>query len=380
MLKKSWWKILLVILFVLNLLLWATGKLYFYKALVYNYVNIDDLNLFPTRMVKAGKAEVWPLGTDYNKKKLSDDLRQTLEKYRSVAFLVVQHDSIRIEEYWDNYGPSSLSNSFSMAKSIVGMLTGIALDEGKIKSIDDPVCKYLPEFCDGKNASLTIRHLLTMSSGLNYDEGYSSLFSQVTYSYYGTDLRKQMYDLDVVKEPGKELEYASCNTELLAFIISKVTGMTLSEYASVKLWQPIGAEQDVQWSLDHKNGDEKAYCCFYSNARDFARIGKLYLHGGSWNGKQVISQAYVTQSVTPAPLTDEGMPNKIYGYQWWLTEQSDHKVFYARGILGQYIFVIPDLDLIAVRLGHERGEKGPDGQLLDVPVYLSEIIKIFGAL
>lgn len=378
MTKRSWWKIIVGLLVVLNLVLWASGNLYLYKALIYNYVNIDDLNLFPTRMVKAGQGNPWPQGTDYNKRELSPVLRETLEQYRSVAFLVIQRDSIRYEEYWDSYGPASLSNSFSVAKSIIGILTGIALDEGKVKSIDDPVCSYIPEYCQGADATLTIRHLLMMSSGLNYDEGYASLFGQVTRSYYGTDLRDQMLDLDVVTEPGKEFNYMSSNTELLAFVIAKATGTTVSEYASEKLWKPIQAEHDAQWSLDHKDGVEKAYCCFYSNARDFARIGKLFLQRGQWNGRQVVSEAYVAQSVTPALITDNGLPNKVYGYQWWLTEQSGQKVFYARGILGQYIFVIPALDLVAVRLGHERGEKGPDGQLLDVPVYLSEIIKAYG--
>jgi CubicO group peptidase (beta-lactamase class C family) len=358
--------------------LWASGRLYLYKALVYNYVNIDDLNLFPYREVKAGSARPWPVGSDYNRAKLSPLLQETLEKYRSVAFLVIQHDSIRYEQYWDNYGPSSLSNSFSMAKSFISILTGIAIDEGRIRSMDDPVCAYLPEFCKGMDSTLTIRHLLMMSSGLNYDEGYASLFGPVTRSYYGTDLRGQMYDLDVIRTPGREFNYMSSNTQLLAFVLEKATGMKVSNYASEKLWKPIHAEHDAMWSLDHRDGDEKAYCCFYSNARDFARIGKLFLNKGRWDGNQVVSEAYVTSCVTPAPVTDNGLPNKIYGYQWWLTEQSGRKVFYARGILGQYIFVIPDLDLVAVRLGHERGEKGPDGQLLDVPVYLSEIIHLYG--
>ncbi len=376
--KRKWWQVIIAFFVVFHVVLWATGYLYLYKALFYNYVNIDDLNLFPVRTIAAGKSEPWPLGSDYNKQPLTPQLTKTLETYESVAFLVVKNDSIRSETYWDNYGKESLSNSFSVAKSIVSILVGNALEEGKIKSLDEPVCNFLPHFCESNNKQLTIRHLLMMSSGLNWDESYTSLFGPTTKAYYGTDLHLQMTSLDVVETPGKHFNYMSSNTQLLAFILQKATGSTLSEYASEKLWKPIGAERDAKWSLDHKDGDEKAYCCFYSNARDFARIGKLFLQQGQWNGKQIVSADFVKQSVNPAPVMDNGAPNTVYGYQWWLTDHSGFNVFYARGILGQYIFVIPELKIVMVRLGHKRGEKSPDGMLLDVPVYLAEVVKMYG--
>ncbi|MBL0340190.1 MAG: serine hydrolase [Bacteroidetes bacterium] len=378
--KRKWWQIILGIIIVLNIFLWATGRLYLYKALIYNYVNIDDLNLFYTRQVTASNGVPWPNGKDFNAKSLAPELRNALETYESVAFLVIKDDSIRYEEYWDSYGPGSLSNSFSMAKSIVSILVGIAVDEGKISSLDQSVCKYLPEFCSPENERLTVRHLLMMSSGLNWDEGYTSLFGQVTRSYYDSNLKSQMLGLKVVDEPGKEWNYMSANTQLLAFIVEKATGMSSSEYASQKLWIPIQAEKNAQWSLDQKEGSEKAFCCFYSNARDFARIGKLFLQKGKWNGKQVVSEAYVNAAISPAPITENGTPVSIYGYQWWLTNSRNKNVFYARGILGQYIFVIPDLNIIFVRLGHKRGEKGTDGQLLDVPVYIDQVLKMYGNL
>jgi CubicO group peptidase (beta-lactamase class C family) len=377
--KKKIWLTIAGVMVALNLWLWSTGKLYYYKALVYNYVNIDDLDLFHTRVIEAGNAQPWSFASSYNQAKLSDTLISTLDQYQSVAYLVVHNDSIVYEAYWDGYSDSSLSNSFSMAKSIISILVGIAHDEGKIKDLDDPVCNYLTEFCNKTNKAITIRHLLMMSSGLNYDEGYSSLTSPVTQSYYGTDLREQMLSLKGVVPPGRDLNYMSCNTQILAFIVEKVAGMKISDYASQKLWRPIGAEHDAQWSLDHKDGNEKAYCCFYSNARDFARIGKLYLQKGKWNGNQIVSEDYVIQSITPAPLNDNGKPNTIYGYQWWLTSYEGRPIFYARGILGQYIFVVPDENLIFVRLGHKRGEKNESGELLDIPVYIAETIKIFGS-
>jgi CubicO group peptidase (beta-lactamase class C family) len=263
-----------------------------------------------------------------------------------------------------------------MAKSVIGILVGIAVDEGKIKSLDDPVGNYIQKYREGKNAQLTVRHLLTMSSGLDWDESYSSLTSRTTEEYYGTRLNKQMSKLRVVNEPGKKFDYMSCNTQLLAMVLKKATGKNMSEYASEKLWMPLNAMHDAQWSLDHKEGNEKAYCCFYSNARDFARFGKLYLDSGRWNGKQLVSEKYVLESITPAPLMDNGKPNTTYGYHWWLGKEHGEKIFYARGLSGQYIIVIPAKKIIIVRLGKKR-DKTPDGILNDVPVFVEEVLKMY---
>jgi len=375
--RISFLKWFFLVIGVFNLLLLLSGKWYYYKALVYNYVGIDDLELFHYRQVDAGLSQPWNTSNSYNRIPLTDSLKSGIEKYQTVAFLVIKNDSVIIEQYADGYSDSSHTNSFSVAKSIVGLLIGIAHDEGKIKSLDQPVCDYFPEHCKEENRMLTIRHLLTMSSGLNYDEGYTSLFSPTTRSYYGTNLRKQMAPLSVVKTPGVNFEYRSSDPQILAFILMNGTGMTLSEYASEKLWKPIGAEHPALWSLDYKNGDEKAYCCFYSNARDFARIGKLMLNKGKWNGKQIVSENYVTQSITPAPLLDGNKQNTSYGYQWWLMNRAGREIFYARGILGQYIVVIPEDEIIFVRLGHERGEKGADGLPHDITLYIDEVLKLF---
>ncbi|MFN5222742.1 MAG: serine hydrolase domain-containing protein [Bacteroidota bacterium] len=376
--RIRWWHVVLIALVIGNLALYLSGKWYYYKALVYNYVDIDDLDLFAYRTIESGNPEPWPIGTDYNKVALSDTLQKTIDQYRTVAFLVIKDDSIRHEQYHEGYGTASLSNSFSMAKSVVGLLIGIAVDEGKIKSLDDPIYLYYPEYGEGENRKLTIRHLLAMSSGLDYDEGYASLTSPTTRSYYDTKLREQMNDLCVKEEPGKNFEYRSSDTQVLSFVLKTATGKTVSEYASEKLWKPLGAEHDAQWSLDREEGDEKAYCCIYSNARDFARIGKLILNKGRWNDKQIVSEGYISQSLTPAPIMDGEAPNVSYGFQWWIREQDGKTVYYARGILGQYIFVIPSENIIIVRLGHERGEKDSTNTPLDMPVFLGEVLKIYG--
>src|SRR5204862_366716 len=149
--------------------IWITGYNYIYKTLIYTYPGIDDLNIFDARIVNDNNPQPWLLSADYNKKKLTADLESELVKNQTVEFLVVKNDSIVYERYWDNYKENSLVNSFSVAKSIVGILVGVAVRDGLI-NLDDPVGKYIPEFNEGDNNKLKIRHLLTMTSGLNWDE------------------------------------------------------------------------------------------------------------------------------------------------------------------------------------------------------------------
>ncbi len=375
--SRYFWAGLVIIIALLNIFVLITGRAYYYKALVYNYVNIDDLDLFPVNTVKSGDPDPWNISEFYNKHDLPDTLTNTLERYRSVAFLVIRQDSIIHETYWDGYRVSSHSNSFSMAKSFVSTLIGIAIDKGYINSVNDRVCEILPRFCDAGKEKITIEHLLTMSSGLDWDEGYTSLFGPVTRSYYDKDLPGQMYQIGVQTEPGVEWNYMGCNTQLLGMIIKETTGMSVSDFAGKYLWQPIGAEHDAFWSLDEADGIEKSYCCLYSNARDFARLGKLYQNGGVWNDVRVISEAYINDAISPAALDYHRRPFVRYGYQWWITESNGYEVYYARGILGQYVFIVPSLDMIIVRLGHERAEPDPDQELSDVRLYLDQSIKFF---
>jgi CubicO group peptidase (beta-lactamase class C family) len=354
--KFLFWLFILFIL--LNVIILITGNSYVYKTLYYQYAGIDDYKHFENRTVKSGTYIPIPEATSNNKTKLSAEFRNYLIKTQTTAFLVLKNDSLRYEEYWDGYGPESYSGSFSVAKSIVSMLIGIAIDEGKIKSVDQKVCDFIPEYKKGLNSKLTIKHLLTMSSGFDWDESYASLFSPTTKAYYGWNLEKMVLNFEVVETPGKIFNYQSSNQLVLAYILRKATGKTLSEYASEKLWKPLGAKMDALWSIDHKDGLEKAYCCFNSNARDFSRFGTLYLHNGMFHDRRIVSEDYVKRSVEPANLMDdESERSECYGYSWWLTQAGGEKVFYAQGILGQFIIVIPGKNIVAVRLGKKREPK-----------------------
>lgn len=366
---------------ILGIILVLPQNHYIVRALIYQQVNIDDYKIFHNRTIKKGEGQAWKVSEKYNKYEFSKEQLEYFEKFRTVAYLVVKDTTIVSETYWDGYGSESLSNSFSMAKSFVSLLVGCAIRDGYIKSVDEPIGNYLPEFKDGNKGKVTIKHLLTMSSGLSWDEAYSSLFSLTTKGYYGTNLPSLVLNQTVEKEPGILFEYRSGDTQLLSLIVEKATGKNLSEYASESIWSKIGAEHDALWCLDRENGVEKAFCCFNSNARDFARFGQLLLNNGQWSGLQIVPLEYLKESFTPANYltdADSGKPCDFYGYQWWLINFEGHSVIYARGLLGQYIFVIPDLNTVIVRLGHIRSSNKIDGHPEDVHMYLKcgiDIIK-----
>ncbi len=351
---------LIIILFVVaNIYMAVTGKWFLYKAVVHQKADIDDYKIFENRTVaNSSTPEDLPNAVSYNKNPLSDSLTKTLEETETVAFLMLKNDSVVQEHYWKGYNKTSYSNSFSMSKSVIGMLIGVAIGEGKIKSIDDKVLTYLPEI-KGKFADkLTIRHLLMMSSGSSWDESYSSAFSITTEAYYGFDLAKTMAKVTVDEEPGKLYNYKSGDSEWLGMIIEKATGKKVAEYASEKLWKPVHANLPALWSLDKKDGQEKCYCCLNSNARDFSRIGTLYLHQGNWKGTQLVDSAWVKYATTANMLPgQDGSTTNFYANHWWVYPDAEMNIFYARGLNGQYIIVIPSKNIVMVRLGNKKGAK-----------------------
>jgi len=350
-------RVLALFIIVFSLFAWISGRTYLFKAAYYNFAKIDDYKHFTNNTVATGNFQPWQVSKQYNKAVLPDTLTNLLENLKSVGLLMIKNDSIVCEKYWDGYSDSSLSGSFSMAKSITSLLIGVAIKEGKIKSVQEPVGDFLPEFKEGEKAKLKIIDLLTMSSGSNWDESYINPLSVTAELYYGADAYKTATGVKMVKQPGSIHEYKSGDTQLLGLLLEKATGSSLSNYAAQKLWQPLGAAHPALWSTDHEAGNEKAYCCFNSNTRDFARIGKLMLDSGKWKGVPIIDSDYYARSITPCGITDNtGKACDYYGYQWWI--DPEHKeIFYARGILGQYIIVIPSKKIIIVRLGKRTAIK-----------------------
>jgi len=351
-------KIIRILLLVLNvvLLIFLLAPVHLRQAIIHGHANIDDYKIFSNRPIPNDKPIAWKLDSLYNTQSIDTTYLPTFDTFGTTAFVVIRNNTILHEQYWDGTSDTTHSNSFSMAKSIISLLVGCLVDEKKIASIDQNIQDYLPEFKNTNGYTLKIRDLLSMSSGIEWDEGYSSLFSVTTEAYYGKKLSQLVLGLEIKQEPGKTFEYQSCNTQLLALIVEKASGKTVSDYASEKLWKPLGAEHPAFWSLDNKGGIEKAYCCFNSTARDFARIGQMVLDSGQFNNSTLISKEYIKQATTPVKYLKgkDGDSCYYYGYQFWILTHKDKKVIYARGILGQYIFIIPSLHAVVVRLGKDR--------------------------
>lgn len=383
--NKKWVKISSGLLTLLALLFLGMPT-YIREALIHWHPDITDTYIFASNPVKkVDNCWDFPLAKSFNTYQMTPEENAYLEKYGTVAYLVIQRDSVLYEEYREGWRAEKLANVFSVTKSIVGLLAGIAYDEGIIESLDDKVSKYLPEFAEGDK--ITIRNLLTMSSGLNWDEAYSSLFSKTTQAYYGDNIRKLVMDLKVEEEPGKRYSYKSGDTQLLSFVLEAALRQkyslgeapTISEYATLKLWQPIEACQDALWNLDRKGGDEKTYCCFNTTARDIARLARLILNHGNWNGKQVISEAYIEEAVTPATYLENEFgdgPLNYYGFQIWNIHYRDMQFPAFKGLGGQYIFAIPQKEAIIVRLGHERSDEYIRENTVDMNGYLDMAFRI----
>ncbi len=328
---------------------------------------------------------------------LKSHLDSSLVGTKTNVFLVIKNDSI-IYQYLSegNTLVAVRQPSFSMAKSFVGTLVGMSVDRGEIKSTEELVIDYLPELAknDERFKRLTIQHVLDMRSGFDFKERSFSPFSQITRSYYGADLKKIVRKLKMKNEPGKVFEYQSINTQVLAFILEKATGKGLQELMQERLWTPLGAESNALWSLD-KADHIKAFCCISATALDYAKIGRLYLNRGNWEGKQLISKKWVDITTNPDTLTKLRYKNQFWatrdfkffkdsvsavssldkeGLKYPVERNTDGRYFYAKkvydykaqGMFGQSVYVNPQNKVIIVRLGDRQKKLNFHGFVQDV--------------
>ncbi|MCB0478170.1 MAG: beta-lactamase family protein [Crocinitomicaceae bacterium] len=356
---------ILGLLLLLSTVILISGKSYIFKAVWATYFRgqtgpgIYDLDVFYYSTIPASdQPEPWKTFDGIEHLTLRQEQKKYLEELETTSILVIHNNEIIYEEYWDEHNKEKVSNSFSVAKSYISVLIGIAIDKGFIASIDDPASKYLDWFTgDGKD-KITIRHLLEMAGGLDWGESGGNPLSHNAEGYYGWDLLSLVKSLNAVEEPGVKLDYQSGNTQIIGFVLKEATGMTISEFAYEFLWSKIGSENDAHWSLDDEGGMEKAFCCLYATTRDFARLGRLINENGFYNGKMILSTSYISEMLTPARIVEEGnQPNDQYGLFYWLYPSGNDPVYYARGILGQYVISIPSQNIIIVRTGHKRDEK-----------------------
>ncbi|WP_310991612.1 serine hydrolase domain-containing protein [Aequorivita marina] len=374
-LKKFFISILILLLLVV-LGLFATGNGYILKGIWVVYLHghttayINDFKYFENDKIPAStNPQPWAIHKDYNTVEATSKLSETNEKLGTIAFMVIKNDSIWFEKYFEDFGKDSQTNSFSMAKSITSALLGKAIDDGFIKSLEQPVGDFYPQY---KETGLTVGDLSSMASGLNWDESYKNPFGMTARAYYDANLSETILNLEVVDTPGVKFKYLSGNTELLAMVVQKATKMPLADYLYKNFWNLMGAENPAIWQVDDKeNRLVKAYCCLGSNARDFARFGKLYKDYGKWNGKQLLDSTFVARSIKP-----RFAKSPEYGYGFWLSDFMGKDIFAMRGILGQYVIVIPEDDLLIVRLGHQRGRMTALPFSSDFYVYVEEVYKM----
>ncbi len=348
---------------------------------------IDDLRFFYNREVLAENPVYLPIASDFSNIFLSPEVEKVLVNSKSVAFLVIQKDSVRVEKYWNIGNESYLSNSFSVAKSIVSLLIGCAIDDGYISSVEQSIFDFLPEISPFEGHDVKIKHLLEMSSGLDWVEHYTKPISITAKSYYGKNLEELVLGLDFIEPPGKTYRYLSGNTQLLGLILSRAVGENISSYTSRALWSKVGAMKSAKWTLDKEGGVEKTFCCFNSSARDFSKIGLLMLGRGKVFQKRVVSESYVDWLLKQPDLIDGDISASgdkklnYYSNGWWTARVFENNIFYARGFRGQYVVVVPDLDLVFVRLGmfeDDSSSLSNDYTLTDDLLFLIEsVIKNF---
>lgn len=294
-----------------------------------------------------------------------------LEDTKTSALLVVKDDVIKYEKYFYGGDPQTLFSSNSMGKSFVSALMGIAVSEGTVESIEDPIGKYVPEFAGTELESIPIRACLQMASGIDFNEDTDmSRFSMRT--LMGTPSMKVIADHGVQEEPYTHRRYQSVNTEILGQIIKNATGCSLAEYMEEKLWKRIGAEQDAYWTLS--NGTELAMGGLSVSLRDYARFARLYLNQGSFRGEQILTKEWVRDSMDVSaaysrPGANQDVYNAIgYGYQWWVPE-GDRGEFMAIGVYGQWMYADPSRQIIIVKTSADPDFMSQDYELKHVEFF-----------
>jgi CubicO group peptidase (beta-lactamase class C family) len=367
----------------LALLCLVLNSCYTLRALKWWQPGLDDVHKFGSARIAAspGPFTFTPGMDNPRHQKLKTYLDTFLQRTNTNAFVIIKHDTV-IYEHYGTGNADDLHPSFSVAKSFVGTLIGIAVDKGFITSTNKPIINYFPNLVknDARMSRLTIQHVLDMRASLAFNEHKETAFGEITKLYYGRSLQQQINHLKLKAEPGGKFEYQSICTQLLAVILEKATHKKVNALLKEWLWQPMGMQSDALWSVDD-NQMVKAFCCLNATALDFAKIGRLFLNKGQWQGKQIVSSAWVNATTHPDTLFNRGYKN-----QWWAAadyryfadsaravmfqqqkgiKQPIYKnkynryyfhnpspEFEAEGILQQIVYVNPANGVIIVRLGN----------------------------
>ncbi|WP_025645469.1 MULTISPECIES: serine hydrolase domain-containing protein [unclassified Psychrobacter] len=360
---------IIALLIIISLGLVVTGNAYIFRGLQLTYLkgeataNIDDYVDFDNRTIRAGEPITWQKHPDFDQVVLTPTLQNALDTDETVAFAIIKDGKLVYENYWQDYGSDSHTNSFSMAKTVATMLYLKAVEDGYIDSVNEPITTWLPEYANNEYAqNCTLADLSAMTSGYDWTEDYYFPINPTAESYYGHDLVKQMVNRDFVEPCGGNFEYSSGDTQMLGIALARALephGYTVSSYLEEKFWQPLGMQGDAYWSLDGAANIEKVYCCLNASALDFAKFGQLLLNGGAWQGEQLLSKAHVDLMITPNVDAFAAGQAPIYGHSVWTDMDSPIPYYAMLGHLGQRVLVLPEEDAIIIRLGKQKGLPTP---------------------
>tara|TARA_B100001250_G_scaffold407214_1_gene427598 strand:- start:1284 stop:2489 length:1206 start_codon:yes stop_codon:yes gene_type:complete len=362
--------VLVVVILLAALIIYAPNLIRLYKlsnlynedTIAYNFINMDEF-FFTSDPIAASDnphifeesyielPEMYTLdGKEYN-------LKESLDYFCTDGLIILRDDTILYEQYWNGNDRYSKHISWSVAKSFLSALVGIALDEGLIDSIEDPATKYLPDFKGTGYEGVKIKNILQMSSGVAFNEDYADPDSDINKfgraAARGTPFRDFAKTLENGKEQGTYNHYVSIDTQVLAMILETVTGMPLREYLSKKIWSKIGMESEAYYITD-KSGVDMALGGLNATLRDYAKFGYLYLNNGNWFGEQIVPEDWVKASHTPdaahlMPNAGELSSNDWgYGYQWWVPG-NPLTDFAAHGVYNQFIYVDPESGIVIAK-------------------------------
>lgn len=362
-----------VVLIVLTMWAAIAGPVTVFRIVRYGDTNIADFSHYPGRELHASdspfrfeQAQEEPsfppeAFLEYGSEGVLDRI---LESNDSIAFLVIQDDRILYERYFQGHTETSLSQSFSMSKSFLSMLIGMAIDDGYLAGVDQSVLEFVPELADNGFGKVKIKHLLTMMSGSSYMEN-DNPFGEHVILNYTPSLEENILKFEMEGEPGEVFRYKSGDNALLGLVLDRALDQeTITSYTQRRVWTTLGMEADGVWTIDHEgDGLEKTWCCLAATARDFAKLGRIYLKQVYWEGQVVLSRDWVEES-TAGQVPNEAWPREYkaagwwnYGYQWWLASENEGDYF-ALGKDGQILYVNPNRDLIILRLGWSTGDLG----------------------
>lgn len=335
--------------------------------------DIDDYKRFPSLPIKNAppvfhfnqNTEAVSFDTiayQYKEKPQTASLDNLLETTGTTAFLVIKGDDILYEEYFNGYQRDSIVTSFSIAKSITALLIGMAIDDGYIDRLDDPVTKYIPELrqTDPNYQNITLEHLLAMKSGITFKDT-DIPWHDKSRAYYHPYLRNVVVNLPLAEAPDQTFVYNTFNPIILGIVLERATGQSVTEYFESRFWQKLGMEYDASWSIDsEEDGMAKMESGLNARAIDFAKIGRLVLRQGNWNGEQIIPQEWMEASMGTDP--ENNVPkfgeNIFYQYGWWnfAPTETDKYTVSGWGHLGQYLYIFPDDNMIVLRFGSQIGK------------------------